>query len=395
MNQSQSMLKLLCNVNIYAPSPLGIKDVLIAGNKIAAIYDHGKGKVAIPKQWMVQVINFDGATLTPGFIDSHAHITGGGGEAGFSTQVPPVGLTEFTHAGVTTVVGLLGTDDTTRSTENLLSRVYGLREEGLSAYCWTGGYHFPLTTITGSAKSDITFLEPVIGIGEFAISDHRSSQPTFEEVIRLASEAHVGGLLTGKAGIIHFHLGDGERRLELIERAIKETEIPARVFNPTHVNRNKPLFEDSCKLLSKGCHIDLTAFPAGTAQPGWEACDAIEMAVGRQLPIEKITLSSDGGGCLPCFDPQGELQHMDFGRASTLGETLIATLNKGLSLETILPMLTSNVANILRFKNKGQIAVGFDADLLVMNEKHEITDVMAQGVWHKKNNQTMIKGTFE
>jgi beta-aspartyl-dipeptidase (metallo-type) len=395
MNQSQSMLKLLCNVNIYAPAPLGIKDVLLAGNKIAAIYDHEKGKVAIPKQWMVQVINFDGATLTPGFIDSHAHITGGGGEAGFATQVPPVGLTEFTHAGVTTVVGLLGTDDTTRSTENLLSRVYGLREEGLSAFCWTGGYHFPLTTITGSAKSDITFLEPVIGIGEFAISDHRSSQPTFEEVIRLASEAHVGGLLTGKAGIIHFHLGDGERRLELIERAIKETEIPARVFNPTHVNRNKPLFEDSCKLLSKGCHIDLTAFPAGTAQPGWEACDAIEMAVERQLPIEKITLSSDGGGCLPCFDPQGELQHMDFGRASTLGETLIATLNKGLSLETVLPMLTSNVANILRFKNKGQIAVGFDADLLVMNEKHVITDVMAQGVWHKQNNQTMIKGTFE
>jgi beta-aspartyl-dipeptidase (metallo-type) len=395
MKNNQIMLTLLCNVNIYAPTPLGIKNVLIAGNKIAAIYEPGKGQIDIPKQWHVKVINFEGATLTPGFIDSHAHITGGGGEAGFATQVPPVGLTEFTHAGVTTVVGLLGTDDTTRSTENLLSRVYGLREEGLSAYCWTGGYHYPLTTITGSAKSDIVFLEPVIGIGEFAISDHRSSQPTFEEVIRLASETHVAGLITGKAGVIHFHLGDGEKRLALIEQAIRDTELPARVFNPTHVNRNKALFEDSCKLLTQGCHIDLTAFPTGTAQPGWEASDAIEIAVERQLPLAQITLSSDGGGCLPCFDTQGELQHMDFGRASTLGETLVETLDKGLALETVLPMLTSNVATILRFKSKGQIAVGFDADLLVMNEKYEITDVMAQGVWHKQNNQTIIKGTFE
>ncbi|MFT6194748.1 MAG: beta-aspartyl-dipeptidase (metallo-type) [Cognaticolwellia sp.] len=395
MKNNPIMLTLLCNVNIYAPTPLGIKNVLIAGNKIAAIYEPGKEQIDIPKQWHVKVINFDGATLTPGFIDSHAHITGGGGEAGFATQVPPVGLTEFTHAGVTTVVGLLGTDDTTRSTENLLSRVYGLREEGLSAYCWTGGYHYPLTTIMGSAKSDIVFLEPVIGIGEFAISDHRSSQPTFEEVIRLASETHVAGLITGKAGVIHFHLGDGEKRLALIEQAIRDTELPARVFNPTHVNRNKALFEDSCKLLTQGCHIDLTAFPTGTAQPGWEASDAIEIAVERQLPLAQITLSSDGGGCLPCFDTQGELQHMDFGRASTLGETLVETLDKGLALETVLPMLTSNVATILRFKSKGQIAVGFDADLLVMNEKYEITDVMAQGVWHKQNNQTIIKGTFE
>lgn len=395
MSEKQTILTLLCNVNLYAPNPLGMKDILIAGNKIAAIYAHGMGKIDIPKQWSVAVIDFDGAIVTPGFIDSHAHITGGGGEAGFATQVPPVGLSEFTNAGVTTVVGLLGTDDTTRSTENLLSRVYGLREEGLSAYCWTGGYHYPLTTLMGSAKSDIVFLEPVIGIGEFAISDHRSSQPSFSEIIRLASETHVAGLITGKAGIIHFHLGDGERRLALIERAISETEIPARVFNPTHVNRNKPLFEDSCKLLAKGCHIDLTAFPAGTAAPGWEASDAIAMAVEQQLPLQQITLSSDGGGCLPCFDAQGELQHMDFGRASTLGETLAATLNNGLSLETVLPMLTSNVANILRFKQKGHVAVGFDADLLVMNEKYEITDVMAQGVWHKQDNQTIITGTFE
>ena len=338
---------------------------------------------------------WSGASLIPGFIDSHAHITGGGGEAGFATQVPPVPISEFTGVGVTTVVGLLGTDDTTRSTGNLLARVYGLREEGMSAYCWTGGYHYPLTTLTGSAKSDIVYLEPVIGIGEFAISDHRSSQPTFEDVIRLASETHVAGLITGQAGIIHSHLGDVERLLLLIERAIADTEIPARVFNPTHVNRNKELFEDSCQLLNTGAYVDITAFPEGTAEPGLEAAAAIEIAVSRNLPLERITVSSDGGGCLPCFDSLGELQHMDFGRARTLLETLQATLKTGLALETVLPMFTSNVAKLMRLKVKGKIVTGYDADLPVLNEKYEITDVMAKGIWHKRKGKSVIIGTFE
>ncbi len=390
------MISLLKNVNLFTPEPVGIKEVLVAGGKIAAIFDaNDVDQDNLPRNWNVEVIDLAGASLVPGFIDSHAHITGGGGEAGFASQVPPVPISEFTGAGVTTVVGLLGTDDCTRSTGNLLARVYGLREEGMSAYCWTGGYHYPLTTLTGSAKSDIVYLEPVIGIGEFAISDHRSSQPTYQEFVRLASEAHVAGLITGKAGVIHIHLGDGERRLELIERAIAETEIPARVFNPTHINRNRDLFDASCRLLNSGGYVDITAFPKGTADPGLEAVEAIEQAISRNLPLDRITVSSDGGGCLPCFDAQGELQHMDFGRASTLLETIQAGLNAGLALEMLLPMFTSNVAKLLRFKTKGRIAPGFDADLLVLDEKHQITDVMAKGHWHKRNGSSVIIGTFE
>ncbi|MDH3349154.1 MAG: beta-aspartyl-peptidase [Desulfobulbaceae bacterium] len=390
------MITLLKNVNIYSPEHLGIKDVLIAGGKITAIIDsNNSDQSMVPKSWDVEVIDFAGSSLLPGLIDSHTHITGGGGEAGFATQVPPVAISQFTAVGVTTVIGLLGTDDITRSTGNLLAKVYGLREEGLSAYCCTGGYHYPLTTLTGSAKSDIIYLEPVIGIGEFAISDHRSSQPTYQEVIRLASDAHVAGLITGKAGVIHFHLGDGERRLELIERAISESEIPARTFHPAHVNRNKDLFEESCQLLSLGGYIDLTAFPEGSAEPGLTALEAIEIVINRNLPLNRITVSSDGGGCLPSFDKQGKLLRMDFGSSKTLLETLQAALKAGLPLETVLPMFTCNVAELLRLKNKGRIASGNDADLLILNNKYEITDVMARGKWHKRNGKSVIIGTFE
>jgi len=371
-------LHLLCNAEVYAPEYLGKKNILVAAGKIIAI---SAESIQLPDGLSVEIVDVAGKRLIPGFIDCHAHITGGGGEAGFSSQVAEVPVADFTAVGVTTVVGLLGTDDTTRSTENLVAKVYALREQGMSAYCWTGGYHLPLTTLTGCAKKDMVFIEPVIGIGEFAISDHRSSQPLFDEVVRMASEAHVAGLLTGKAGIIHFHLGDGDRKIELIQRALQQTEIPARTFHPTHVNRNKPLFEDCCDLLEKGCYIDITAFPKGTAEPGIEADQAVLNIIQKQLPLSQVTISSDGGGCLPCFNPQGEITHMDTGSAITLIQTLQSLLAAGQNLATVLPIFTENVANLLRFKGKGRISKNYDADIIILDKDNQISDVMGGGRW--------------
>ena len=389
---SNTQLTVIHNANLFTPEPVGLKSLLIGGGKILAISDNN---IDIAASLNPDVIDLEGRRVLPGYIDSHAHITGGGGEAGFCTQVPPVPISQFTSAGVTTIVGLLGTDDLTRSTGSVLARVYGLREEGLSAYCWTGGYHLPLNTLTGSAKSDIVYLDPVIGIGEFAISDHRSSQPTFEEVIRLASETHVAGLMTGKAGIVHFHLGDGPRKLDLIYRAITETELPARVFNPTHINRNKPLFDHACELMLLGMYGDITAFPKSDDEPGYGAAEAIALAIERNMPLEQLTLSSDGGGCLPCFNGKGELTSMDFGRAATLHETVIELLDNGIELATFLPMLTANVADLLRLRHKGRVKTGNDADLLVLDETNAISCVMAQGRWHRQLGKQLILGTFE
>jgi len=392
MLKTSNGLTVIRNANVYAPEPLGNKNLLIGGGKILSITNDN---LDLPKSIVDYDIDLEGQTLTPGFVDAHAHITGGGGEAGFATQVPPVPLSQFTAFGVTTVVGLLGTDDTTRSTANLLSRVYGLREEGMSAYCWTGGYHYPLTTLTQSAREDIVYLEPVIGVGEFAISDHRSSQPEFNEVIRIASDAHVAGLMTGKAGIVHFHLGDGSRKLELIKRAINETELPARVFNPTHVNRNKPLFDESCKMLSEGIYMDITAFPEDSLEEGWSAAEALLLAKERGCPMQQVTVSSDGGGCMPEFDNKGEMVKMGFGRAETLVETIKSCISQGMPLQNVLPSLTANVAQLLKLSQKGKIKVGADADLVVLDSNYDICNVMALGQWHMLNKNRIVKGTFE
>ena len=386
------MFELITNADVYSPEPIGIKHLLVCAGKIAYIGDD------IPRlddKFEVAITDVDGARVTPGFVDAHAHITGGGGEAGASTRVPPLHLSQYTLAGVTSVIGLLGTDDLTRTPQTLLTQVYGLREEGLSAWCYTGGYHVPALTLTDSVRSDIVNLEPVIGVGEVAISDHRSSQPTCDEILRLASEAHVAGLMTGKAGVVHFHLGDGARGVSMIEECLDISELPARVFNPTHINRNKPLFEQACTLSTRGCNVDITAFPHEESPNGWNTEEAVSRYFDRRFDKTRLTISSDGGGCLPHFDAQGELLKMGFASPRALSDAFKVMLDGGLSLAEVLPLLTSNVARLLKLNGKGVLDKGKDADILVLDNNHNINRVMANGVWHVADGKAIVRGLFE
>ncbi len=389
MSPSTSII-LIKNATLYSPKNLGLVHLMIAGGKVVYI---GKKCPTLGDELAIQTVDVEGYAVIPGFIDAHTHITGGGGEAGFSTRVPPVPLSQFTRAGVTTVVGLLGTDDLTRNTESIIAQVYALREEGLSAYCYTGGYHLPPTTLTGSVKSDIVFIEPVVGVGELAISDHRSSQPTLNELLKVASEAHVARLMTGKAGTLHLHLGDGERGLSLIREALNTAEIPARTYNPTHINRRKGLFDEACELAKQGCWVDVTAFETGDV--GYEPAEALMRYMGQDLPQDKLTISSDGGGCLPCFDSHGHMTKMDFASSSSMTEVFYQLLDEGISMEACLPFFTSNVADLMNFKNKGRLTLGCDADLLILDPNMRIKHVMAQGLWHVFDTHIIKKGSFE
>jgi len=384
------LLKCLANARVFAPDDLGICHVLVGGGRILAVDEDPD---AMPSAGVL--IDLEGRRLLPGLIDGHAHVTGGGGEAGFCTQVPPVPIDRFTSAGVTSVVGVLGTDDTTRDTRSLVARSYALREEGLGAWCHTGGYHVPPVTLTGSVRDDIVFLDPVIGVGELALSDHRSSQPTLNELLRIASDAHVAGMIAAKAGIVHLHLGDGPRGLDLVRRALKESELPARVFNPTHVNRRKVLFDEAVELARAGCTIDITAFPVAEGEDAWPADVALRKYLESGAPDECVTVSSDGGGCLPVFNAQGEMLHMDIGSPSCLVGTLHAVLCAGIPLDLALPAFTSNVADLLRLRDRGRIAGGMAADLVVLDDDDRICDVMVGGAWHVRSGEQQIFGRFE
>lgn len=386
------MLTLIKNADIHTPRSIGIGHVLTGGGKVLYV---GGEEPEIDKCLLSETLDLEGAALIPGLIDCHVHVTGGGGEDGFSTQAPPVPLSRFTLHGVTSVIGLLGTDDETRTTAGLLARTRALREEGLSAWCWTGGYHVPATTLTGSVRSDIVNIDCVIGLGELAISDHRSSQPTFDELARLASEVHVAGLLSRKAGVVHLHLGDGARGLSLVRRLLQETELPSRVFHPTHVNRRKELFEEACDLSKQNTVVDVTAFPVEEGENAWSAADAWERYHEQGCAASNLTISSDGGGCLPVFDANGEMVKMDFATSAGLPETLCELNSRGHRLEEILPAMTSNVSNLLRLPGKGRIGVGEDADLVCLDEVCQVRHVMASGNWMVQDGSPVAKGIFE
>lgn len=385
-------MELLRNATVYAPEPRGQMDVLIGGGKILWM---GASLSALPGVLGVHEVDLEGRVVIPGLIDGHAHLTGGGGEAGPHTRVPAPPLSQYTIAGVTTAIGVLGTDDITRSTAELVVTARGLVAEGLSAWCHTGGYHVPPVTLTGSVRGDIVHLDRVIGVGELALSDHRSSQPTLDELLKVAADAHVGGIMTGKAGVVHLHMGDGARGLALVRQALDTCEIPARVFNPTHVNRKRALFEEAIDLARRGCVVDITAFEVSPEEDAWSAADALERYWASGAPAGNVTVSSDSGGCLPVFDADGRVVEMDVGRASTLMETIRELVGRGHGLQQVLPPFTSNVATLLRLAGKGVLEAGGDADLVVLDTEHRVRDVMARGAWHIRGGRTVTRGTFE
>jgi beta-aspartyl-dipeptidase (metallo-type) len=386
-------MHLLLNADVYGPEKMGIRHLLVAGEKVVWI---GEEEPVLPDSFGVERTDLDGRRLIPGLVDCHVHLTGGGGEGGFATSVPPLPLSRFTRGGTTTVVGVLGTDDMIRTTAQLVARARALTAEGITAYCLTGGYHVPPMTLTGTIQGDIVQVDPIIGVGEFAISDHRSSQPTLEELLRIASEARVGGMLAGKAGLVHLHLGDGERGLDLVRQALAETELPAKCFHPTHVNRRKELFEEALALAKPGVPIDVTAFPPPDERADEiEAVEAIVAYLEADLPSDGLTVSSDGGGSFPCFDPAGRASAMGVGAPEALANALTACLAAGIALQDALPAFTRNVADLYRLRAKGRVRVRGDADLVVLDEKGRPRDVMARGQWHVREGRVEIRGTFE
>jgi len=386
------LLTLIRNAEVFDPSALGRRDVLVCAGTVVAIAP----SIEAPRQIACEVVDVEGRALIPGLVDAHVHLGGGGGESGFASRVPALTLTQTTSAGVTSVVGLLGTDTTTRTMEDLVARTYALREEGLSAWCWTGGYAVPPRTLTGSVRSDIVFVDPIVGVGETAISDHRSSQPTFEELIKLAADCHVAGLTSGKAGVLHLHLGDGARGLSMVDRALRETELPARVFHPTHVNRQPVLFDQAMELArATGLTVDVTAFPVDGEDPAITAEDAIEKWLDAGIQRACLTVSSDGGGCLPVFDADGRLIEMDVGKSSMLIATLRLLIAEQRALADVLPFFTSHPATQLRLARKGRVVVGGDADLVVLDHGIVVRDVMARGRWMVRDRASTVRGTFE
>lgn len=388
-------LLLIKNADVYGPEHLGRMDVLAGGGKILKIQDHLEDSFG---PLSAQVVDASGMIMTPGFVDQHVHVIGAGGEAGYFSRTPELQVSQIVVHGITTVVGLHGTDGTARNIEALYAKVCSLEQEGITARMLTGSFELPSATLAGSVRRDILFVDKVIG-AKTALSDRRSSQPSREEMEHLISQAYTAGLISGKRGYTHIHMGNGKRRLSMLMDIIMETELPPYLMIPTHINRDEGLFLQAIDFAKLGGIVDITSGIApeygfeGTIKPS----RAIRRLLDAGVDIRHITMSSDANGCMAVYDSQGNYAGLCVTTVETIHKELKSLVSEEqIPLEIALQAVTSSpAAAIGMYPAKGRIAEGSDADLVLMDENLSIRQVYAMGKPAAKDGISILKGAFE
>lgn len=365
--------KLLKNLHVYAPEDLGKMDILVYKEEIVKI---AQGiKPPLPEE--TQIEDLSDCYGLPGFVDGHVHIIGGGGEGGFFTRTTPASEADFFKAGTTAVIGLLGTDGITRTHRELLGQARKFTHNRLKTFLMTGSYALPMVTLLKDLQEDMVFIPEYIGIGEIAISDHRSSGITTDEFRRILLNARVAGMLSGKSGKAIIHVGGVKTGLALLRQAIAQGDISSHQILPTHISRTSQTLEEGREWINKyDGTVDFTA--------GAKAAQSIDAFLKEGIPPEKILCSSDGWGSMPIFDAKGDFLSIETAPVDTL-QKLFHTLvvEMGHPIQTALKIVSSNVSEFFGIAKEGhgKITENGIANLCVYDRNLDLKQTLAQGEW--------------
>jgi beta-aspartyl-dipeptidase (metallo-type) len=389
----KAMLTLIRGGRVYSPRDLGEKDILVAAGKIAAVTEPSSISLDGVE---VDVLEASNRLVMPAFVDSHVHILGGGGEGGPTSRAPEIKVESIVSSGVATLIGCLGTDCTTRHLESLLAKAKALDEEGVDTYVFTGGWGVPPLSLTGSVQSDLILIDKVVGVGELAIAEPLSTQPSFDDVAKIAAQCRLGGLLGGKTGILHLHIGSDASKLEMLYRLLETTGIPPTQFVPTHINYSKDLLAHSVPFIEAGGRVDLNAFddPASDERT-LSVASALRFFKEKNVSLENISISSDANGSLAVFDERGQMIGLTVADPGSLLKNFQYILRKQiLDLESAIRCFSTNPATFYDLTQKGEIGVGKDADLIILDSDFNLTDLIARGRKMVVDREVVANSTF-
>ena len=141
-----------------------------------------------------------------------------------------------------------------------------------------------------------------------------------------------------------------------------------------------------------GLTIDVTAFPKEGDEPS--AGEALADWLLGGLPPARLTMSSDGGGCLPRFSPDGDLLGMGVGDARGLLDALREATALGVPFQRALATCTANPAALFRLRTKGQLTPGLDADVTLLTPELSVWGVIAGGRWLVREGRAVVGDLF-
>jgi beta-aspartyl-dipeptidase (metallo-type) len=366
------MFKLLTGGEVYAPEKLGKVDILVTNDRIVAVEEN----LELPSKYECEVVDATDKIIYPGFVDTHIHFTGADDGQGPVGHTYDVSWQDIVESGVTTAVGTLGGEMWVRTLEQLYGKAIELDKMGLTTYIYTGGFHIPPITITGSVRRDIILLEKVRGL-KTAISDATTSHHTWRELAELVSEVNIGAETVKKTAVTHVHVGRRPQRMDMLFELIENTGLDPKGIVPTHVNRITPdVIAQGIDWIKRGGVVDLTT--QMRREEGTLTGVKTEYAVKRMLdagcPIEGITISSDANCPMAIRDSSGKqiglyVALVDFNRR----EIRDIVRNSVAPFEEALKMVTTNPARVLGIDDrKGRIKPGYDADIVIANKPEDL-----------------------
>jgi beta-aspartyl-dipeptidase (metallo-type) len=379
----RKMFKLIKGGRVFSPDDLGVKDILIAKDTIFLVDDR-----ILPETlpWNFELTDASGRMILPGIIDPHVHIIGGGGSAGLNSRCKDIAVEEIIDSGVTTVVGCLGFDRTSRTLKNLLLKARALEELGMNAYILSGSYSLPPLTLTGSVEEDLILIDKVIGV-KLALGETLANWPEVRDIRDLLAECLRGGHLAGKPGFLQIHLGvNGKLWKKTFWDLLEEARIPLSRVIFTHANRSLDTFEAFTDYVRAGGAIDLTASYTPAERPGsLTVVDCIARLVAENVPLGRVTISSDSNATR--ILPDRRLKYLP---VATIFEVFRELCRTGvLPREKAVSLVTRNPAQAIGCaRGKGSLETGKDADLIILNESFELESVLIKGKWARKKGIT-------
>jgi beta-aspartyl-dipeptidase (metallo-type) len=386
---------------VLAPDALGARDLVIAGERIVAVAEPGVEITGLD----LEVLDLRGLTVTPGFIDNHVHVLGGGGGLGFASRAPELQTSQLTRAGITAVIGMLGFDATSKDMRALVAKTKAFKQDGISAYALTGAtLEHPVPTLTGRIRDDIAFVEEIIGVGEISVSElgyaYDSNGPGAQYIAEAATAGLLAGRLAGKRGYLclqvpPYHGACLKPVMDMVDR----TGLPIAQLLPSHVNQTDAYMEDAIAWSRRGGLVDVGAnySPENNFGRATPPAKAIKHLLETCVPLAQILLSSDGNGAPPKEEQrEGRPAVANYMPVSALHATWRRLIVEGgLMPSDALRVVTSNVAEATGLMRKGRIAAGMDADLVALDEDWRIHTVIARGRVMVADGAPVVRGMFD